>query len=98
MGITVNVVPNQSTPFLINFDVIREYGAVIDYHCNRVQSHVLQHVALEMMPRERLEQHRAPYDAVWVGRWDRQTRAKQEQTRVLVCHSHDQAHSTTPRT
>ena len=57
----VNVVSNESTPFLIGFDVSREYGLVIDYHCNRVHSHILKrylpcailptgHLALEMMP------------------------------------------------
>ena len=40
-GISVNVVSNESTPFLIGLDVLREYGLVIDYHYNRVKSHVL---------------------------------------------------------
>ena len=35
-GISLNVVSNESTPFLIGLDVIREYGLVIDCHCNRV--------------------------------------------------------------
>ena len=60
-GISVNVVSNESTPFLIGLDVLREYGLVIDYHYNRVYSHILKrylpcailptgHLALEMMP------------------------------------------------
>ena len=42
-GISVNVVSNESTPFLISLDVLRECGLVIDYHYNRVyclQSHL----------------------------------------------------------
>ena len=60
-GILVNVVSNESTPFLIGLDVLREYGMVIDYHYNRVYSHVLKrylpcailptgHLSLKMMP------------------------------------------------
>ena len=41
-GISVNVVSNESTPFLIGLDVLREYGLVIDYHHNRVYSHILK--------------------------------------------------------
>ena len=59
--ISVNVVSNGSTPFLIGLDVLREYGLVIDYHYNRVHSHILKrylpcailptgHLALEMLP------------------------------------------------
>ena len=55
------VVSNESTPFLTGLDVIREYGLVIDYHHNRVYSHIMKrcfpcaflptrHLALEMMP------------------------------------------------
>ena len=40
--ISVNVVSNESTPFLIGLDVIREYGLVIDYHYNRVHSHIMK--------------------------------------------------------
>ena len=39
-GIAVNVVSNESTPFLIGLDVLREYGLVIDYHYNCVYSHI----------------------------------------------------------
>ena len=57
----MNVVSNESTPFLIGLDVLREYGLVIDYHYNRVYSHILKrylpcailptrHLALEMLP------------------------------------------------
>ena len=60
-GISVNVVSNGSTLFLIGLDVLREYGLVIDYHYTRVYSHILKsyfpcailptgHLALEMMP------------------------------------------------
>ena len=60
-GISVIVVSNESTPFLIGFDVLCEYGLVIDYHYNLVYSHILKrylpcaslptgHLALEMMP------------------------------------------------
>ena len=35
-GISVNVVSNESTPFLIGLDVLREYGLVIDYKYKRV--------------------------------------------------------------
>ena len=60
-GISVNVVSNESTPFLIGLDVLHEYGLVIDYHYNRVYSHIMKryppcailptgHLALEMMP------------------------------------------------
>ena len=59
-GILVNVVSNESTPFLTGLDVLREYGLVIDYHNTRVYSHILKsyipcailptgHLALEMM-------------------------------------------------
>ena len=40
-GISVNVVSNESTPFLIGLDVSREHGLVIDYHSNRVYNHIL---------------------------------------------------------
>ena len=60
-GISVNVVSNESAPFLIGLDVLREYGSVIDYHYNRVYSHILKrylrcailptgHLALDMLP------------------------------------------------
>ena len=60
-GISVNVVSNESTPFPIGLDVLCEYGLVLDYHYNRVYSHILKrclscallptkHLALEMMP------------------------------------------------
>ena len=59
-GISVNVVSNESTPFLIGLDVLREYGLVIDYHYNRIYSHIMKrylpcailstgHLALEML-------------------------------------------------
>ena len=41
-GMSVNVVSNESTPFLTGLDVLREYGLVIDYHHNRVYSHILK--------------------------------------------------------
>ena len=45
-GVSVNVVSNESTPFLIGLDVLREYGLVIDYHCNRDHSHILKRYLL----------------------------------------------------
>ena len=62
-SVSVNLVSNESTPFLTGLDVLREYGLVIDYHYNRVYSHILKrylpctilptrHLAfLEMMPK-----------------------------------------------
>ena len=41
-GISVNVVSNESTPFIIGLGVLRENGLVIDFHCNRVYSHILK--------------------------------------------------------
>ena len=41
-GISVNVGSNESTPFLIGLGVLREYGLVIDFHYNRVYSHILK--------------------------------------------------------
>ena len=60
-GISVKVVSNESTPFLIGLDVIREYGLAIDYHYYRVHSHDMKryfpcailptgHLALVKMP------------------------------------------------
>ena len=57
----MNVVSNESTPFLISLNVSRVYEVVIDYHYNRAYSHILKrylpcailptgHVALEMLP------------------------------------------------
>ena len=59
-GILVNVVSNESRPFLTGLDVSREYGLVDDHHYNRVHSHILKcclpceilptrHLALEIM-------------------------------------------------
>ena len=59
-GFSVNGVSNESTPFLLGLDVLREYGLVIDYH-DRVYSHILKrylpcailrtgNLALEMLP------------------------------------------------
>ena len=41
-GVSVNVVSNESTPFLIGLDVLRVYGLVINYHYNRIYSHILK--------------------------------------------------------
>ena len=60
-GISVSVVSNESLPFLVGLDVLREYGLVIDNHHNRVYSHILKrylpcailptgHLAWEMLP------------------------------------------------
>ena len=42
----MNVVSNESTPFLIGLDVIREYGLVIDHHYNCVYSHSVKRYLL----------------------------------------------------
>ena len=42
----MNVVSNESTPFLIGLDVLREDGLVIDFHYNRVHSHILKRYLL----------------------------------------------------
>ena len=41
-GNSVNVVSDESTPFLIGLDVSRENGLVLGYHHNRVYSHILK--------------------------------------------------------
>ena len=47
----MNVVSNESTPFLIGLDVLREYGLVIDCHYNRVHSHILKrYLPCTMLP------------------------------------------------
>ena len=45
-GISVNVASNEATPFLNGLDVLREYGLVIDYHYNRVYSHIMRDILL----------------------------------------------------
>ena len=63
-GISVIVVSNESTPFLIGLGVVCEHGLVIAYHHILVYSHILKrylphailptgHLALEMMPSNR---------------------------------------------
>ena len=91
-GISVNVVPNESTPFLIGFDVLRECGLVIDYHYNRVYSHVLKryfvcavrpkgHLALEMMPSNSgWRQRPVSSQALSTWRCDKHSRAKGKRT------------------
>ena len=62
LEMSVNVVSNESTPFLIGLHVIREDGLVIDNHYNRAYSHITKrhlpcafhptrHLSLKMMPR-----------------------------------------------
>ena len=41
-GISVSVLSNESTPFLVGLDILREYGLVIDNHYNRVYGHILK--------------------------------------------------------
>ena len=49
--ISVNVVSNESTPFFIGLDVLREYGFVNDCHYNRVHSHILKlYLLCEILP------------------------------------------------
>ena len=38
----MDFVSNEATPFLIGLDVLREYGLGIEYHYNRVHSHILK--------------------------------------------------------
>ena len=54
-GISVNVVSNESTPFLIGLDVLREYGLVIDYHYNRVHSHTSRSCPMNQPPRDHVQ-------------------------------------------
>ena len=55
--IPVNVVSNESTHFLTGLDVSREYGLVIDHHCNRVYSHILKrYLPCEILPTRHPEQ------------------------------------------
>ena len=50
-GISLNVVSNESTLFLIGLDVLREYGLVIHFHYNRVYSHILKrYLACAILP------------------------------------------------
>ena len=77
----MNVVSNESTPFLIGLDVLREYGLVIDYHYNRVHIHILKrylprailptgHLALEMLPSNSEEgQHPVASQALSTRHW-----------------------------
>ena len=52
---SVNVVSNESTPFLIGLHVIREYGLVIDNHYNRVYSHIaIRHLPCAIFPTRNL--------------------------------------------
>ena len=41
-GILMNVVPSESTTFVIGLDVIREYDLVTDYHYKSVHSHIMK--------------------------------------------------------
>ena len=86
----MNVVSNESTPCLIGLDVSYEYGLVIDYHYNRVCSHVVKRsffvqctptgrVALEVMPSKSEEgQHPASSHALSARRWDQQEMAQEK--------------------
>ena len=90
--ISVNVVSNESTPFLIGLDVLRQYGLVIDYHCNRVFSHILKrylpcaflptrHLALEMLPSNSEQgQHPVASQALSTRHWDQHSRAQEKGT------------------
>ena len=91
-GISVNVVLNKSTPYLIGLDVLREYELVIDYHYNRVYSHILKryfpfailptgHLALEMMPSNSEKgQRQVSSQALSTWRWDQHSRAQEKGT------------------
>ena len=91
-GISVTVVSNESTPFLIGSDVIRGYGLVIDYHYNRVHNHIMKrdlpcailptmHVALEMRPSNSEEGQRpVSSHALSTRHWGQQPRAQEKGT------------------
>ena len=88
----MDVVPNESTPFLIGLEVLREYGLVIDYQYNPVYSHVLNrylpcaafptgHLALEKIPRYSEQgQRQVLSQALSNWRWDKHSRAQEKGT------------------
>ena len=88
----MNVVSNESTPFLIGMDVTRGFGLVIDYHNNRVYSHTLKryfpcailptgHLALEIMPsNSEWRQRPVSSQALSTWRWDQHSRAQEKGT------------------
>ena len=91
-GISVNVVSNESTPFLVGLDLLREYGLVIDYHYSRVYNHLLKrylpcailptgHLALEMLPSNSEQgQHPVPSHALSTGHWGLHSGAQEKGT------------------
>ena len=91
-GISVNVVSNVSTPCLIGLDVLREYGLIIDYHHNRVYSHILKrhlpcailptrHLALEMLlSNSEQGQHPVPSHALSTRHWGLHSGAQEKKT------------------
>ena len=89
-GISVNAVSNESTPFLVGLDVIREYGLVIDCHYNRVYSYILKrylpcallptlHFSLAMMPNNS-EQRQVSSQALSTLRWGPLSQAQERGT------------------
>ena len=104
-GVSVNVVSHEPTLFLIGLDVIREYGLVIDYHYNRVYSHIINRDRrgailptgpLEMMPSKSEWEHPASS----TRRWGQQQRAQQNGTLALespitLRPKHDHEHKST---
>ena len=91
-GISVNVVSNELTPFLIGLDVFREYGLAIDFHYNRVHSHDMKrhlpcailptgHLALVKMP-DKTEQGQRPVSShsLSTRRWGQQPSAQEKGT------------------
>ena len=104
-GISVNVVSNKRTPFLIGLDVLREYGLVIDYHYNRVYSHILKrylfcailptgHLALEMLPSNSEQgQHPVASQALSTRHWGLHSGAQEKGTLSFessIFHLHDE--------
>ena len=58
---------NESTPFLIDLDVLRKYGLVIDYHFNRVCSDILKsYLPCAILPTGRLALEMLPSNSEWV--------------------------------
>ena len=103
-GTSVNAVSNEPTPFLIGLDVLHEYGLVIDYHYNRVYSHILKrclcailptgHLVLEMMPsNSECGQHPVTSGALSTRHWGLHSRAQEKGTLSFessTCHLHDE--------
>ena len=96
---------DESTPSLIGLDVPREYGLVIDYHYNRVYSHISKrylpcailptgHLALEMLPSNSEQgQHPVASHALSTRHWGLHSGAQEKGTPSFessTFHLHDE--------